>query len=110
MPSDIITAFIIAAGIPSAITGFCFWMIEKKIDQREKRMKEAEETREQNELLLVKVAGASLSLAEATAAAVQRIPDANCNGDMKAALEYANEVKRQHKDFLYEQGIKNILL
>lgn len=44
----------------------------------------------------------------AAAVAVQRIPDAHCNGDMHAALEYARKVKHAQKDFLTEQGVKAI--
>ena len=45
---------------------------------------------------------------ERRAVAVQRIPDAHCNGDMHAALEYARKVKHAQKDFLTEQGVKAI--
>lgn len=38
---------------------------------------------------------AALALGEATSRAVQRIPDAHCNGDMHAALEYAQKVKHE---------------
>ncbi|HIS65712.1 MAG TPA: serine/threonine protein kinase [Candidatus Avoscillospira avistercoris] len=111
-----VTAIIIAASIPSALTGFCFWLIEqrlqkreKKRDDEEKRRRAAEEKREKNrekqELFLVQGVGAAIALGEATARAVQRIPDANCNGDMHAALEYAAKVKHEQKDFLTKQGI-----
>ena len=43
----------------------------------------------------------AIALAEATAKAVQRIPDAKCNGDMHAALEYAQKVKHEQKDFFH---------
>ena len=42
---------------------------------------------------------------EATAKAVQRIPDAHCNGDMHDALNYAANIKHKQKDFLTKQGI-----
>ena len=42
---------------------------------------------------------------ESTARAVQRIPDAHCNGDMHAALEYAVSIKHKQRDFLSEQGV-----
>ncbi len=58
-----------------------------------------EAAREQNEVLLIQNTRAALALAEATAVAVQRIPDAHCNGDMHAALEYARKVKHAQKDF-----------
>ena len=48
---------------------------------------------------------ASITLGEATAKAVQRIPDAHCNGDMHAALAYATEVKNKHRDFIRKQGV-----
>lgn len=112
-----ITAIIIAASIPSALTGFGFWLIEQRIQKRvkkqeseEKVRREAEEKREklreQQELLLVQGVGAAIALGEATAKAVQRIPDAHCNGDMHAALEYAAKVKHEQKDFLARQGIE----
>ena len=93
-----VTAIIIAASIPSALTGFCFWLIEQRLQKREKN-------REKQELFLVQGVGAAIALGEATARAVQRIPDAHCNGDMHAALEYAAKVKHEQKDFLTEQGI-----
>ena len=112
-----VTAIIIAASIPSALTGFCFWLIEqivqkraKKHEDEEKERREAEEKRErlreQQELLLVQGVGAAIALGEATAKAVQRIPDAHCNGDMHAALDYAAKVKHAQKDFPTRQGIE----
>lgn len=115
-----ITSMIIAAGIPSAITAFCFGLIERHIQkrseedkkQREKRQKEVDErekTRERSELYIINSVNAALALGEATAKAVQRIPDAKCNGDMHEALEYAQKVKHEQKDFLHEQALKQII-
>lgn len=92
-------------GIPTAITGFFFWLLERKISRREKREDEREEKRIKNELLMIKSSGAAIALGEATAKAVQRIPDAHCNGDMHAALDYAQKIKHEQKDFLAEQGL-----
>lgn len=47
-------------------------------------------------------------LAEATAKAVQRIPDAHCNGDMTSALEQSAKYQQEEKDFLINQGIKHV--
>lgn len=116
-----ITGFTLAviACLPSAITGFCFWMIEQKI-QKESRKREEEEKarkaneekreqlREQQELFLVQGVSAAIALSEATARAVQRIPDAKCNGDMHAALDYAAKIKHEQRDFLAKQGIHQI--
>jgi len=95
-------------GIPTAITAFCSWMIQRKITKRDAIQDKREAAREQNEVLLIQNTRAALALAEATAVAVQRIPDAHCNGDMHAALEYARKVKHEQKDFLTEQGIHAI--
>lgn len=62
MPGDFIVAIVVAAGIPSAITGFCFWCVQQKIAKRDKEQEEMEKAKEENELLLIKLAGASLSL------------------------------------------------
>lgn len=103
-----IAALVIALGIPSAVTGFCFGRLEKRMDQREKQREEKEKIREKQEFLMVKSIGASIALGEATAEAVARIPDAHCNGDMHAALEYAKKIKHEQKDFLTKQSIEAI--
>lgn len=114
-----LVAILGAMSIPSAITGFCFWLIQRKINKRDeidkaervKRQKfldEREATREKNELYIIKSVSAAIALGEATARAVQRIPDAHCNGDMHAALDYAQTIKHEQKDFLHEQAMKNL--
>ena len=64
-----------------------------------------DEARRQNEAIVIEGVMAAITLGEATAKAVQRIPDAHCNGDMHQALRYAAEIKHKHKDFMTEQGI-----
>ena len=116
-----INGFLIAfvAVIPSGITGFLFWLLEKKIEKRNKLEDERreklqakadalEKARQKNELLTIQAVGASIMLGEATARAVQRIPDAHCNGDMVAALSYAAKIKHDQRDFLYTAGVTGI--
>lgn len=114
-----IETLLIAMSIPSAVTGFCFWLLERKIkkkdaeDQkkREKHQKdqdEKEKLREESQFLILQAVNASIALGEATAKAVQRIPDAHCNGDMHEALEYATKIKHKQKEHLMKQGIQNI--
>jgi len=105
---EIAIAFIAAMGIPSAITGFLFWWLKRSIDKREKKSEEREKTTEQLMLIIMKNSRATNVLAEATAKAVQRIPDAHCNGDMTAALELAEKIQKEEKDFMFDQGIKHI--
>lgn len=101
-----ILELVILMGIPSAVTGFCFWWLEIKIQKRDKHAEEQEKRREQYQMYLIKSVDASLALGEATARAVSRIPDVKCNGDMHAALDYAMEVKHQKKDFLNQQAVE----
>ena len=93
-------------GLPTAVTGLCFWLLQQRITKRDKAQEEREQAREKNEVLIIKGMGAAIALGEATAEAVQRIPDAHCNGDMHAALEYARKVKHEHKEFLTEQSVQ----
>lgn len=93
-------------GIPTAITAFCSWMLQRRITKREAAQEEREKAREKNEVLIIKGMGAAIALGEATAEAVQRIPDAHCNGDMHDALAYATDIKHKQKDFLTKQGIQ----
>ena len=64
--------------------------------------------RQSQMLFLVQMQEAIAALSTATAKAVQRIPDAHCNGDMSRALEYARHIKQSQRDFLQQQGIKHI--
>lgn len=109
-------AILAALGIPAAMTGFFIRRLEKRLDERDKlrekaqaeRDKKAEErerNREKLDLVLLQSTTAAIALGEATAKAVQRIPDAHCNGDMHAALDYAARVKHDQKDFLTGLGI-----
>lgn len=104
--SDIITAALTAASIPSALFGLLIWYIKRKIEQSEKEREEKDKNLAQHELLLVQGIGAAIALGEATARAVERIPDAHCNGDMHKALGYATAVKHKQKEFLQKQGVE----
>lgn len=94
---------IIAMGVPSAVTGLCFFWIEQKIKKNQAKLEEKEKMCEKNEILIIKSTMASIALGEATATALK---NGHCNGETEAALEYARKVKHEQKDFLIEQGIK----
>lgn len=102
---NFLIAFVAAMGIPSAIMGFIVWKLERRITKQEKTAEDREEAREAMLLLVIQSSSAAIALGEATARAVQRIPDAHCNGDMRSALDYAAKVKHEQKDFLSKQGI-----
>ena len=109
----------IADGVPSAIVAFCFWMLERRLQERAEAEKSErarrqeeqdikEENREKLQYMMLKALDGSLCLSEATAKAVQRIPDAKCNGGMHAALDYELEQKHDLENFLTRQGVNHI--
>lgn len=100
--AGIIIAVLSAAGIPSAVFAIFVRRMERRMDEKDRARKD-------HELLTIKSINACMALGEATAEAVARIPDANCNGDMHAALEYARDVKHEQKDFLNKQALHAIM-
>lgn len=100
--------FILAMGIPSAIMGLMVWWLKRYIDKRDKQAEERERDLEKLMLMIMQTSRANNVLAEATARAVQRIPDAHCNGDMKSALERASKIQKEEQEFLIDKGIKHI--
>jgi hypothetical protein len=105
---ETIWAVLLAAGIPSAVVGILIGRMNKKIDRRDKAREELDAARLRNQVIQMELIAASLSLGEATAEAVQRIPDAHCNGDMHSALDYAKGVKAKYRDFEREQVVKHL--
>lgn len=61
---------IIAAGIPSAITSFLFWLLKKELTKAESRREEQEESTEKLIRIIMNVSHSTNILAEATAKAV----------------------------------------
>lgn len=100
--------FLIAMGIPTAIMGMLVWWLKRYIDKRDKIAEEREAERQKLMLMIMQTSRATNVLAEATARAVQRIPDAHCNGDMTSALEKAAKIQREEQEFLINQGVKHI--
>ena len=84
------------------------WMLKRHIDKTEKRREAREQKTEQFMMYIMRNGRATNILAEATAKAVQRIPDAHCNGDMTAALEEAARIQKEEKDFMFDQGVQHI--
>lgn len=101
-------SILVTTGIPTAITGLLVWWLKRHIDKRDQQREEREKNTEKLMLIIMQNSRATNVLAEATARAVQRIPDAHCNGDMTAALAEATRIQKEEKDFLMDQGIKHI--
>ena len=106
---QMVLAFVAAMGIPSAIMGLIIWRLERRIDKREKEQAAQEQGQKDLFVLVVQGTNAAIALGEATARAVQRIPDAHCNGDMHDALDYAADIKPKQKDFLTRQGVSSLM-
>lgn len=110
-------------GIPAAFVGFIFsillYIFKRDLNKRDaaREAKELAEKQEREEkeknteklmLLILQNTRSTNVLATATAKAVQRIPDAHCNGDMTKALADAAKIQNEEKNFLVDQGIKHI--
>lgn len=95
-------------GISTGVMGFLFWKLERKAQKREERQTEHDKARLESEKLNIDLFSATMQLAEATAKAVQRIPEAHANGEITSALSYAAEVKHKQKDFLNRQAVNHI--
>lgn len=78
---------------------------EKERKKEAEAAAEREKAREKIMVHLINSSNAAIALGEATAKAVQRIPDAHCNGDMKGALTYAGKVKHGMREDLTAMGV-----
>lgn len=99
---------LVAMGVPTAVTGFLVWWLKRHIDKKENLKEAREKNIETLMLMIMRESRATNVLAEATARAVQRIPDAHCNGDMKSALERAAKIQEEEKEFMFNQGVQHI--
>ena len=99
---------LIAIGVPSSIMGLLVWWLKRYIDRKDAAAEQREKKTERFMLLIMQNTRATNVLAEATAKAVQRIPDAHCNGDMTAALEQAARIQKEEQQFLFDQGVEHI--
>ncbi len=103
-----IAQLIAVFGIPSAITGLAVWWVKRRVEATEKKNQEQQENIEALIMMIVQSSKANQIGIQAIARAVQRIPDAQCNGDMTAALAEMEKIQQQEKQFLINKGIKYI--
>lgn len=99
---------ILLFGIPSAITGIAVWWFKRRIECSEKKSQEQQENIEALIMMMIQSSKANQIGITAIAKAVQRIPDAHCNGDMTAALAEMETIQQKEKQFLMNKGIKYI--
>jgi hypothetical protein len=103
-----ILEILILFGIPTAITGLGVWWFKRRVEQSEKKSQEQQQNIEALIMMIVQSSKANQIGITAIAKAVQRIPDAHCNGDMTAALAEMEKIQQQEKQFLINKGIKYI--
>lgn len=97
---------ILAFGIPTAITGIGAFLIKRRIEKNEAKAKEHEQNLEALVLMMMQTTRANTVGITAIAKAVQRIPDAHCNGDMTTALEEMEKIQKKEQQFVLDKGIK----
>lgn len=93
-------------GIPTAITSIAIWCFQRKTEKREAKTKEHEANLESLILMMMQTSRANTVGITAIARAIQRIPDAHCNGDMTAALEQMETIQKKEQQFVMDKGIK----
>ena len=103
-----ISQLILLFGVPTAITGFGIWWFKRRIELNEAKAKEHEENLESLVLMMMQTSRANTVGITAIAKAVQRIPDAQCNGDMTKALEEMEAIQKKEQQFIVDKGIKYI--
>lgn len=101
-----IWVILVAVGIPSGIVGLMIRKLEKKLERQEAERKEKEKLRVDLAKRLIDLSMDSLDLAKVTAEAVQRIPDAHCNGEMAHALDKANRTLEAYREEERKQVVK----
>lgn len=103
---------LVTAIIPTMAIFFMQREVKRRDEAREKKAEAARADRREKDReymqynhTLLKMTNASIALGEANAIALKH---GRCNGETEKALNYAQEVKHEQKDFLHEQGIENI--
>ena len=95
---NMIIAFLVAMGTPTAITAFCSWALQRRIMRREKKAEELERSREKLDVMLLQSTTAAIALG--------RLQPRRCSGSpMRIATGYAQgfgyaaDIKHRQKDF-----------
>ena len=103
---DTIIQLILLFGIPTAITSLGSFLIKRRVERGEAEAKEREQNLESLVLMMIQSSRANSVGITAIARAIQRIPDAHCNGDMKEALEKMEKIQTKEQQFITDKGIK----
>jgi hypothetical protein len=97
--------FLSYIGLPSGVLAFGFALLLRRLDRADKAREKRDQARDRNIVFLIGYAGASLDLSEAIAIALK---NGTFNGEVTAARENANEIRRKYEAFLSEQAAHNL--
>jgi hypothetical protein len=97
---------LLCALIPSIVSGIGLYAISHSMNNHQEKLKKQEADHIKSEDHILNTLIATAEGTEAIAKAVQRIPDAHCNGDMKAAIEKVEKSLSSQRDFLREKAIE----
>ena len=93
---------LLAVGLPTAIVGGLVGVFFRRL---EKKIERDQEARRKYEVFQVNMITAVTALSKANAIALK---NGKCNGETSAALCYLDQVKREQRQFLTEQGINHL--
>lgn len=80
--------------------------VDERDAARQKELDKRERKRDETLDFILKESDVALNVSTATARAVQRIPDAHCNGDMSSALAEADEIRKEKDERFRKATIK----
>jgi hypothetical protein len=95
-----------AMGIPSAVTGFCFWYLQRRLMERDTKHDEKDELQKRYEVLQIEGLNASLNLSEATAKAI--VKDEAPNDEMTQALEAVQKFRNKQTNFMRNRTAEQV--
>jgi len=105
MENNFVITLIIAMGIPSLVASLGIWYLKKLIEKMEHKREKKEKDLCNFQISILKNTFAAMTLSEET---IKAIRDKKTNGTVDKALEYANTVKKEQKEFMLKMGIENI--
>ena len=94
-----------AGAISPILIGVSTYIINKKIDKREKQIEARTEVRLQESHLQMELLLANTKLTETIGVCLKKN---KFNGELKEASEYCEETKRKYKKFIKDQANKKI--
>lgn len=98
---------LLCALIPSIVSGIGLYAISHSMSNHQEKLKKQEADHIKSEDHILNTLIATAEGTEAIARAIQRIPDAHCNGDMKAAIEKVESSLSEQRAFLREKAVES---